>query len=93
MARIQEENSVNVTMTNKSPTYSPIDDLAIKNGKKAAHVVRDDVRRGIFNSFAELMAAFLGSSPFCRRTIMDSDMTMALSTSRPRAMMRDASET
>ena len=72
---------------------SPITDSARKNARKAADVVRDALNNGMFNSFVELMAASNGFSPFSIFTMMDSDTTMALSTSIPSAMIKEASET
>jgi len=59
-------------------------------GRNAAAVVREEVSRGIRSSAPESTAASTGFLPSPIWTRMDSDMTMALSTSMPKAMMRAA---
>ncbi len=61
-------------------------------GRKAEAVVREEIRSGIRNSDAESIAAVIRFTPASICTMMDSDMTMALSTSRPREMMSEASD-
>ena len=73
--------------------YSPTMDSARKMGRNAAEVVSDEESRGTRNSLAESTAASAGFLPPAIWTMIDSDMTMALSTSIPRAMMSEARET
>ncbi len=81
-----------VTTVKRSPVYSPASDSARKNGRKAAAVVRDAMRRGVLSSLAESTAAARRSFPDCICTMMDSDMTIALSTNIPNATMSEASD-
>ena len=62
------------------------------NGESKEAVVKDDMSRGIRSSPAESMAASIGFFPSVIWTMIDSDITMALSTSIPRAMMREAKD-
>ena len=89
-ARTQELRRVRVTTLNSGAVYSPTADSARKMGKNAAEVVSDEVRSGIFSSEAESIAAAIGFLPSAIDTMIDSDMTMALSTNMPRAMISDA---
>ena len=59
-------------------------------GRNAAAVVREDVRSGIRSSWAERRAASTRDRPASICTMIDSDITMALSTSMPRAMISEA---
>ncbi len=56
-------------------------------------MVKEETRSGTESSLDEPMAAATGFSPASIFTIMDSDITMALSTSIPNAMIRDARDT
>jgi len=88
-----EDNRAMVMTTKSGPIISPMDDWARKNARKAAEVVNEETRSGIINSRLESMAASRALLPFSILTRMDSAITMALSTSIPRAMMSAASDT
>ena len=91
-ARIQEQRSVSVVTVNRLLQYSPTMDSARKIGRKAADVVSEDESRGVRSSLAESTAASTRPFPDAIWTIIDSDITIALSTSIPRAMIREASD-
>ena len=58
----------------------------------AAAVVSDEVSSGIRSSAADCTAASMAFLPSLSDTMIDSDITMALSTSMPRAMISAASD-
>ena len=91
-ARTHEIKSVRVTTENSTPVYSPTADSARRIGKNAAAVVSDAIRSGTLSSLVAPIAAETPLSPAAMRTMIDSETTMALSTSRPRAMMSAASD-
>ena len=72
--------------------YSPVVDCASEIGRNAAAVVSDEISSGMRNSRAQATAASTGRRPAAIRTMIDSAMTMALSTSIPSAMMSAASD-
>ena len=88
--RIHEEINVMVTTLKIGAVYSPAVDSARKIGKKAAAVVSDDVRSGILSSAAESMAASSRPLPSASCVMMDSVITMELSTSIPSEMISAA---
>ena len=88
----QEHSRVMVTTWNSAWVYSPVVDLASAMGRNAAAVVSDEVSSGARSSFAERTAASTAATPSAICTMIDSDMTMALSTSSPRAMISAASD-
>ncbi len=92
-ARIQEDRRVIVTTLKIGAVYSPVVDSARKMGRNAAAVVSDAMSNGTRSSRAESTAASAAGLPSDICTIVDSTMTMALSTSIPRAIIRDARET
>ena len=71
---------------------SPVVDSANAIGRNAAAVVSDEISSGTRGSRAEPTAASTGRRPAAIRTMIDSAITMALSTSIPSAMMRAASD-
>ena len=85
-----EQSSVMATTLKMGAVYSPALDSARYMGKKAAMVVSEEMRSGILSSFPESTAASMAPFPSAICTMMDSDTTIALSTSIPRAMMRAA---
>ena len=90
--RIHEQRRVIVTTLKIGAVYSPTVDSARKMDRKAAAVVSDDVSSGIRSSRADSTAASIGFFPAAIWVMIDSDMTMALSTSMPRAMISEASD-
>ena len=92
-ARIQDINRLIETTLNKSAVYSPVSDSAKYIGKKAAAVVNDEVRSGTRSSAADSTAAARGFFPSDRLTIIDSDITIALSTRSPSEIIRAARDT
>ncbi len=85
-----EHSSVIVTTLNSGAVYSPVADSARKIGRNAAAVVSDEVSSGIRSSFADAIAACSGRLPAAICTMIDSDITIALSTSMPSAMISEA---
>ena len=61
-------------------------------GKNAAAVVNDEMSSGPFSSLPESIAAATAGCPASRFTMIDSTMTIALSTNRPRAMINAVRE-
>ena len=88
--RTHDDSRVMVTTLKSGAVYSPTADSARKIGRKAAAVVSDEVRSGTWSSRAESTAAFTGGRPSPICTMIDSDITIALSTSMPRAMISEA---
>ena len=84
--------SAMVTTMNSGAVYSPVVDSARKIGRNAAEVVSEEMSSGKRSSRAEPTAASTAGRPSSICTMMDSAMTMALSTSIPRAMMSAASD-
>ena len=80
-----------ITLTS-GEVYSPVVDCASEIGRNAAAVVSDETSSGTRSSRAELTAASTGRRPVAICTMIDSVITMALSTSMPSAMMRAASD-
>ena len=68
--------------------YSPVVDCASEIGRNAAAVVSDEINNGTRNSRAEPTAASTGRRPAAICTMIDSAITMALSTSMPSAMIQ-----
>ena len=81
-----------VTTLKIGAVYSPASDSARKIGRNATAVVNDEVRSGIRSSLAESTAARRRSFPAAICTMIDSVMTIALSTSMPSAMISAASD-
>ena len=75
-------------MTGTLNIYSPATESNIKRGIKAATVVRVDVKIGIATSLTPPMQALSLSSPLSNLLWIASEVTMALSTNMPRAIMR-----
>ena len=92
MANTHDDNSVMVTTLKIGAVYSPTVDFAKKIGKKAAAVVREDVSNGTLSSAAESIAASSARLPAAICTMIDSDITIALSTNNPRAIISAASD-
>lgn len=55
-------------------------------------MVNDEVNKGTRNSSADFTAASMGLIPVDIRTMIDSETTIALSTSSPRAMIKAAND-
>ena len=91
-ARSHEQSSVMVTTLNSGAVYSPVSDSARKIGRKAAAVVSDEVRSGPLSSAAEASAASLTGLPSDICTMIDSDITIALSINIPRAIISAAND-
>ena len=89
-ASSQEQSNEIETTLKMSAVYSPTADSARKIGRKAAAVVREEVRRGTAISPPAATAASTAPSPRSRLTRTASAITMALSTSSPREMIRAA---
>jgi len=89
-ASSQEDSSAMVTTTKIFPMISPITDSARKKERKAADVVSVETNRGAMSSREDCTAADAAASPACIFTMIDSLITMALSTSIPRAMISEA---
>ncbi len=90
--RTQEQSRVTVTTTKIERVYSPASDSARKKGRKAAAVVSEAVRSGMRSSWAACIAASSRFFPSAILTMIDSDITIALSTSMPSAMISAASD-
>ena len=82
-----------VTTLKSGAVYSPVDDSARKMGRNAAAVVSDAIRSGRRSSRTELTAASIGRRPTAICIVIASVITMAWSTSMPRARISAASET
>ena len=78
--------SATVTTSGITSINSPIIPGNNISGIKAAIVVSTDEVTGAITSFRASMAARVASTPFCKRTFMDSTTTIASSTSIPRAI-------
>ncbi len=72
----------------RGAVYSPVVDCASEMGRNAAAVVSDEINKGTRSSRAEPTAASSGRRPAAICTMIDSAITMALSTSMPSAMIR-----
>ena len=81
-----------VITLNRGAVYSPVVDCASEIGRNAAAVVSDEISSGTRSSRAEPTAASTGRRPALICTMIDSAITMALSTSMPSAMIRAASD-
>ena len=88
--RSHELRSVIDTTLKSEAVYSPTADSARYIGRKAAAVVSDAMRSGSLSSIAESIAACLADFPAPIWTIIDSDITMPLSTSIPSAIISAA---
>ena len=91
-ASTQDTIRVMVTTENSTPVYSPTADSAKRMGRNAAAVVSEAMSSGTRSSLVAPMAAWMPSSPAAIRTMIDSEMTIALSTRSPSAMIRAASD-
>jgi len=91
-ASTHEIRRVIVTTEKSTPVYSPTADSASRIGKKAAEVVNDAISSGTLSSLVAPNAADTPSSPAAMRTMTDSEITIALSTSSPSEMMSAASD-
>ena len=86
-ASSHDESSAMVITLKRGAVYSPVVDCASEIGRNAAAVVSDEISSGTRNSRAEPTAASTGRRPAAIRTMIDSAITMALSTSMPSAMI------
>ncbi len=80
------------TTLNSGAVYSPTSDSAKKIGKNAAAVVSEATKSGTRSSPAEARAASTALAPRSIRTMIDSDITMALSTKSPSEIISEASD-